>query len=326
MSTWYLVADIGGTNARFSALKPGQLESELQFFHSVDEYPNFENLLEIIINEIGQVTGWENPPHKACFAVACPADADRISFTNSHWSFSQSKIKKFLKCESLIVINDFEAVAHGIMELKDDEVIQIGGGLPVKNRAIGILGAGTGLGVAGLLPYNGGYHIIESEGGHSDYSPISEAQGEVVRRLRAKFGRVSLERLLSGKGIFNIYLALCEIRASKPTYSSPAQIVDAALSKADSDSVATLDMFCEGMGSAAGNLALTFGAKGGIYLAGGVIPKFLDFFLNSNFRNKFEDKGRFVSYLKSIPVYIIRRENLGLLGASKKLIKVDNND
>ena len=109
MSIWYLVADIGGTNARFSALKPGQLESELQFFHSVDEYPNFENLLEIIINEIGQVTGWENPPYKACFAVACPADADRISFTNSHWSFSQSKIKKFLKCESLIVINDFEA-------------------------------------------------------------------------------------------------------------------------------------------------------------------------------------------------------------------------
>ena len=98
MSTWYLVADIGGTNTRFSALKPGQLESELQFFHSVDEYPNFENLLEIIINEIGQVTGWENPPYKACFAVACPADADRISFTNSHWSFSQYKIKKFLKC------------------------------------------------------------------------------------------------------------------------------------------------------------------------------------------------------------------------------------
>ena len=204
MSIWYLVADIGGTNARFSALKPGQLESELQFFHSVDEYPNFENLLEIIINEIGQVTGWENPPYKACFAVACPADADRISFTNSHWSFSQSKIKKFLKCESLIIINDFEAVAHGIMELKDDEVIQIGGGLPVKNRAIGILGAGTGLGVAGLLPYNGGYHIIESEGGHSDYSPISEAQGEVVRRLRAKFGRVSLERLLSGLSLIHI--------------------------------------------------------------------------------------------------------------------------
>ena len=326
MSIWYLVADIGGTNARFSALKPGQLESELQFFHSVDEHPNFENLLEIIVNEIGQVTGWENPPYKVCFAVACPADADTISFTNSHWSFSQSKIKKFLKCESLIVINDFEAVAHGIMELKDDEVIQIGGGMPLKNRTIGILGAGTGLGVAGLLPYDGGYHIIQSEGGHSDYSPISEAQGEVVRRLRAKFGRVSLERMLSGKGIFNIYLALCEIRASKPTYSSPAQIVDAALSKADSDSVATLDMFCDGIGSAAGNLALTFGAKGGIYLAGGVIPKFLDFFLNSNFRNKFEDKGRFVSYLKSIPVYIIRRENLGLLGASKKLIKVDNND
>jgi glucokinase len=112
------------------------------------------------------------------------------------------------------------------------------------------------------------------------------------------------------------------MRASKPNLSSPAEIVEAALARADSNSVATLDMFCEGMGSAAGNLALTYGAKGGIYIAGGVIPKFLNFFLSSNFRNKFEDKGRFVSYLKTIPVYIIKRENLGLLGAAKKLNEV----
>ena len=322
MNDWHLIADIGGTNARFSAIRPHELENNQQFFHSVDEHPNFEDLLSIVMTEISQKTGWDHPPKKVCFAVACPADSEEISFTNSHWSFIKSRIKNILKCEILVIINDFEAVAHGVTELKPDDTIQIGGDEPVANRAIGILGAGTGLGVAALLPFDGGYHVIETEGGHADYSPISEAQGEVVKCLRSKFGRVSLERLLSGKGIFNIYLALCAMRASKPNLSSPAEIVEAALAQADSKSVATLDMFCEGMGSAAGNLALTYGAKGGIYIAGGVIPKFLNFFLSSNFRNKFEDKGRFVSYLKTIPVYIIKRENLGLIGAAKKLNEV----
>ncbi|HAZ79495.1 MAG TPA: glucokinase [Porticoccaceae bacterium] len=316
---WNLVADIGGTNARFAAVLSGQLESDFQFFHSVEEYPRFENLIAILLDEIATVTGWTTPPQSVCFAVACPADTDIISFTNSHWVFSKVELKADLGCESLFIINDFEAVAHGITELSDNDLVQVGGQSPVKNKAIGILGAGTGLGVAGLIPFDGGYHVVDTEGGHADYAPIDDLQSAVVNCLRAEYGRVSLERLLSGKGLLNIYSALCRLEDVPLLYSTPAEIVQAALDNSDAKALQTLSMFCEGIGAAAGNLALTFGAKGGIYIAGGVIPRFQEFFLSSEFRCKFEDKGRFVHYLSTIPVFIVVRENLGLLGAAKKL-------
>ena len=319
---WNLVADIGGTNARFSAILDGELESEFQFLHSVDEYPEFENLIEILLEEINEATGWTSPPSRVCFAVACPPDTETISFTNSHWTFSQTELKNLLDCNFLSIINDFEAVAHGITELSSDEFVQIGGGEAVHNKAIGILGAGTGLGVAAVAPHENGYVVLDTEGGHADYSPINDLQSAVVSCLRARFGRVSLERLLSGKGLLNIYSALCSIEDVKMEFDTPADIVAAALNNADTKALQTLNMFCEGIGAASGNLALTFGAKGGIYIAGGVIPRFQDFFISSAFRSKFEDKGRFVSYLKPIPVYLVIRENLGLLGAAIKLRKI----
>ena len=316
---WNLVADIGGTNARFSAIIAGQLESDFQFFHSVEEYPEFDTLITILLDEISSATGWNSNPDKVCFAVACPADAEVISFTNSHWTFTKADLKASLGCNHLSIINDFEAVAHGITELSNADLVQVGGHEPIQNKAVGVLGAGTGLGVAGLLPTESGYHVLDTEGGHADYSPINDLQSAVVDYLRGEFGRVSLERLLSGKGLLNIYSALCSIEEVPKIFSSPAEVVTGALEKADVKALQTLNMFCEGIGAAAGNLALTFGAKGGIYIAGGVIPRFQDFFINSDFRSKFEDKGRFVCYLKPIPVYIVVRENLGLLGAAKKL-------
>ena len=253
--------------------------------------------------------------------MACPADTETIAFTNSHWRFSKTDLKSLLGCDELIVINDFEAVAHGITELDDSDLVQVGGDAPVERKAIGILGAGTGLGVAGLVPFENGYQVLDTEGGHADYAPINDQQSAVVDCLRAEFGRVSLERLLSGKGILNIYSALCKLDDCARVFSTPADIVSAALAGQDEKAVETLNMFCEGMGSAAGNLALTMGARGGVYIAGGVIPRFQSFFLGSGFRRKFEDKGRFVSYLQPIPVFIVMRENLGLLGAAKKLIR-----
>ena len=318
---WNLIADIGGTNARFAAILDGEQETSFQFFHSVDEYPQFENLIAILLDEIATATGCHSAPQRACLAVACPADTETIAFTNSHWRFSKTDLKSLLGCDELIVINDFEAVAHGITELDDSDLIQVGGDAPVERKAIGILGAGTGLGVAGLVPFENGYQVLDTEGGHADYAPINDQQSAVVDCLRAEFGRVSLERLLSGKGILNIYSALCKLDDCARVFSTPADIVSAALAGQDEKAVETLNMFCEGMGSAAGNLALTMGARGGVYIAGGVIPRFQSFFLGSGFRRKFEDKGRFVSYLQPIPVFIVMRENLGLLGAAKKLIR-----
>jgi len=327
---WNLVADIGGTNARFSAVLEGQLESEHEFHHSVEEYPEFAGLIGGLLAEIAEATGWNNTPVNACFAVACPADTDVIAFTNSHWKFTKTSLQQALGCENLAVINDFEAVAHGIIELGEADLVQVGGQLPIAHKAIGILGAGTGLGVAGLVQHSDGYHVLDTEGGHADYAPIDEIQSAVVNCLRETYGRVSLQRLLSGKGLLNIYTALCTIEGVDAVFTTPAEVVAGALGSADSDTdseidakaLQTLNMFCEGMGSAAGNLALTLGAKGGIYIAGGVIPRFQEFFINSGFRSKFEDKGRFVSYLQPIPVYIVIRSNLGLLGAAKKLQQI----
>ena len=319
---WSLVADIGGTNARFSAVPQGQLESEYEFHHSVEEYPQFAGLIGGLLAEIAEATGWNCPPESACFAVACPADTEVITFTNSHWEFTKTSLKQALNCGNLSVINDFEAVAHGITELGREDLVQVGGQSPIVDKAIGILGAGTGLGVAGLVYHNDGYHVLDTEGGHADYAPIDSIQSAVVNCLRETYGRVSLERLLSGKGLLNIYTALCTIEGAEAVFTTPAEVVAGALDSADAKALQTLNMFCEGMGSAAGNLALTFGAKGGIYIAGGVIPRFQEFFINSGFRHKFEDKGRFVSYLQPIPVYLVIRSNLGLLGAAKKLQQI----
>ena len=316
---WNLVADIGGTNARFSAIPVGELESQYEFHHSVEEHPEFVDLVVDLLAEIAVATGWTNPPSSACFAVACPADVEEIAFTNSHWHFTQSQLKELLGCQELFVINDFEAVAHGITELGDSDVVQVGGDKPVLSKPIGILGAGTGLGVAGLVPLAKGYKVIDTEGGHADYPPTSDRMAAVVDVLREEYGRVSLERLLSGKGIFNIYRALCTINNIATAYETPAEVATAAQGGEDELALQSLNMFCSGMGSAAGNLALTYGAKGGIYIAGGVVPRFIDFFIQSDFRHKFEEKGRFVSYLKPIPIFIVVRENLGLLGAAKKL-------
>ena len=317
---WSLVADIGGTNARFSALPLGGLESEYTFNHSVEEHPQFAELIVDVIKEISSATGWNSAPKNACFAVACPADNEEIAFTNSHWHFTKSELKGLLNCEQVWVINDFEAVAHGITELNDKDFVQIGGDAPVADKPIGILGAGTGLGIAGLVNLDKGYHVLDTEGGHADFPPINDQQAAVVNLLREEYGRVSLERLLSGKGILNIYKSLCALGSVDIAFDKPADIVAAVLEGEDSIALQTLNMFCEGMGSAAGNLALTLGAKGGIYIAGGVVPKFQDFFIKSDFRLKFEDKGRFVNYLKPIPVYLVTRNNLGLIGAAKKLI------
>jgi len=319
---WNLVADIGGTNARFSAVPVGDLESCYEFHHSVEEHPEFADLVEDLLAEIAKATGWDTPPESACFAVACPADVEEIAFTNSHWHFTKTQLKKLLGCNNLFVINDFEAVAHGITELNDNDLVQVGGDKPVATKPIGILGAGTGLGVAGLVPAENSYHVLDSEGGHADYPPTTDRMAAVVDVLREEYGRVSLERLLSGKGIFNIYRSLCKINKIDRAYETPAEVAAAAQGGSDELALQSLNMFCSGMGSAAGNLALTYGAKGGIYIAGGVVPRFIDFFIQSDFRHKFEEKGRFVSYLKPIPIFIVVRENLGLLGAAKKLKQI----
>ncbi len=319
---WNLVADIGGTNARFSALPEGQIESEYEFHHSVEEYPQFSDLVVRLRDEISEATGYQGAPNAVCLAVACPADAEHIAFTNSHWEFSKTQLREWFDCQQLEVINDFEAVAHGITKLGEDDCLQIGGESPQRHKPIGILGAGTGLGMAALVSHSDGYHVLDTEGGHADFAPVGQRQVDVLGCLRETYERVSLERVLSGQGIVNIYKAICTIENAEESLVTPPEVVAAALDGSNSQALTALNTFCESMGAAAGNLALTLGAKGGIYIAGGVVPRFSQFFVDSGFREKFEEKGRFASYLQPIPVYLVMRSNLGLLGAAKKLQEI----
>lgn len=316
---WNLVADIGGTNARFAALMDGELESQFEFHHSVDEYPAFSDLIVKLREELAAVAGIHSAPAAVCLGVACPADTEIISFTNSHWSFTRADLVQWLGCEQVAVINDFEAVAHGITALSPADYLQIGGALSVPNKAIGLIGAGTGLGMAALLPVGDNYYVLDTEGGHADFAPVDPLQIHVLNYLRPIYGRVSLERLLSGKGLLNLYHAMCDLQSVEPVLKLPADVVAASLAQSDPQALAALNVFCEAFGATAGNLALTLGARGGVYIAGGVIPRFSEFFIASGFRDKFESKGRFRSYLQPIPVFLITRDNLGLLGAAKYL-------
>ncbi len=316
---WDLVADIGGTNARFGVILSGDQKITQEFHHSVREYPKFSQVISALFSEIRISLGLKYAPQRICFAVACPADSEHISFTNSHWEFSKTDLFCELGCQELEIINDFEAVAHGISELKLSDHIKIGGGSRVENFPMAILGPGTGLGVSAIVPFKNGYHVIESEGGHADFAPVGDVQTSVLSYLVKKYERVSLERLLSGDGLMNIYSALCASRSEDSSFSSSAEVVEAGNKESCPISKLTVSLFCEILGSTAGNLALTYGARGGVYIAGGIVPRFKQFFVESGFRRAFENKGRFSSYLAPIPVYLITKVNLGLVGAAKKL-------
>ncbi len=312
---WWLVADIGGTNARFWGVTPGSIEPVWQGYYLVNEYPEFADVLTHALQDVAVALDANVSPQKVCFAVACPTVLDRFVFTNSHWNFTIEEVIEKTGCSLVSVINDFGSVARAVPKLKVPDLTPVGDGQISSKHPKVVLGAGTGLGVAGLVPSVTGFSVIESEGGHADYAPVGDLQVEVKRKLRSQFKRVCIERVLSGPGLINVSNALAAIKHQPPRFTTPAEIVAAALSDQDELALEVLDFFCDVVGAVAGNLALTFGAKGGVYIVGGVIPRFSDYFLRSGFRSAFEDKGRFRDYLANIPVFLVQRQDLGLIGA-----------
>ena len=313
--SWDLVADIGGTNARFAAVDRQNRTIQHKFHYSVIDHPDFEQALLALQKDISTNTTFRYPPSRVCFAVAAPVSSSNIQFTNSHWEMNRADLETILGCEKFSLINDFAAVAHAINQLSDQDSVQIGGEYGVNQAPVGILGAGTGLGVAGLVYFGEEYQVLETEGGHVEFAPSNAFEDEILRRLRARFGRVSVERLLAGQGILNLYQVICEIRGKQAIHEDPASICEAALAGMEDVARESLNIFCAVMGGVAGNLALTLGARGGIYIAGGIIPRFVDFFIGSEFRTRFDDKGRFANYNQSIPVHLVTKPDLGLQGA-----------
>lgn len=313
MTTYSLVGDVGGTNARLALceLATGQISHALTF--SGLDYPSLESVIQTYLQQQSiQVD-------KACIAIACPIQGDRVEMTNHTWAFSISAMQANLGMQQLTVINDFTAVSMAIPVLADDEKIQFGGELVEQDKPIAIYGAGTGLGVAHLVPNEGRWLSLAGEGGHMDMASNNELEDKLLKQLRKEFGHVSAERLLSGPGLVNIYNALVKSDDRAPELLTPQQVSERALSGECKDCQKALSQFCIFMGRFAGNLALNLGTFGGVYIAGGIVPRFADFLKASEFRNAFEDKGRFKDYLKAIPIYLITHPQAGLLGAGAYL-------
>lgn len=315
MSQFCLVGDIGGTNARISIFDKTNHKLINTVVYSCNDYPFFDAVLR---NYIERST---IPVDEACLAIACPILGDFIQMTNHTWAFSIADIQNQFGLRVLKVINDFTAVAYAIPYLGKNDIVNVGTGSASANGPIVVYGPGTGLGVSHLVRHGGTLINIPGEGGHVDMPAVTVLEASVISHIRETYGRVSAERILSGQGIVNLYRAVCHTLNETPVHSTAEAITTNALLNSCPLCHKTLELFCTFMGRFGGNLALNFGAFGGIYIAGGIIPKILDFFLSSNFRFAFEDKGRFMSYLQSIPVTVIVHEMPGLIGAGSYLLQ-----
>ena len=324
LKSWNLVADIGGTNARFAVHDRYRDELHNIIVLSVTDQPTFMGAFDHYLALVEQLKVWKTMPDGVCLAVACPVDQDLIRFTNSNWQFSRAELAAQLGSVKLAVINDFSAVAHTIPFLSADEWHQIGGNQPDTEKPIAILGPGTGLGMCTLIPVQNNFMVIDGEGGHIDFAPVNEREMLILAQLQKRFERVSVERLLSGAGIVNIYQALCKLDSIDEACFSAQEVTEAALNASDKTAIEALSVFCQILGSTASNLALITGAKGGVYIAGGIVPRFLDFVVDSEIRKRFDDKGRFRSYVETIPLRVLLKSQPGLYGAMRYLKSVQN--
>ena len=319
LKDWNLVADIGGTNARFAMHDIDSDELKNITVLSVAEYSSFIVALQHAISLLTESGQWKSVPAAVCLAVACPVYQDLIRFTNSHWTFSKTELSASLGHIPLDVINDFSAIAYSITALKADEWFQLGGGKARTEKPIAILGPGTGLGMCTLVPVDRGFVVLDGEGGNSDFAPATPQEIAILQELSTRFRHVSIENLLSGKGIINIYQALCKLESTSIVHTTARDISTAAMQGTDDMAVETLSVFCRILGATAGNLAMITGAKGGVYIAGGIPPKIIDFIANSECRSRFEDKGRFTSYVAEIPLRVLLKKQPGLNGALQKI-------
>ncbi|SMH54297.1 glucokinase [Azospirillum agricola] len=313
-----LVADIGGTNARFGLID-GRAIREVRILRVAD-YSSLEDAASAYLSAVGLAeTGAPGRPRRGAFAVAGPVTGDRVAMTNLVWQFSIGRVRDALGLvEGLAVINDFTAVALSVPRLDSSDRRQVGDGAPQPGGVIAVLGPGSGLGVSGLVPGAGGrWSALSGEGGHVTMAPISDRESAVLGQLRKSFDHVSAERVLSGPGLVNLHAALSILDGREPPALTPAQITESAVAGGNPHCVEAVEMFCAMLGTVAGNLALTLGARGGVYIAGGVVPKLGPLFTHSRFRKRFLEKGRMRDFLTPVPTYVVTHELPAFLGLAE---------
>lgn len=311
-----LVADIGGTNARFGLLEPGASRPVRERVLACADFPG-------PAAAIRRYLALEGDPvvREAALAVAGPVTGDRVDFMNLAWSFSIEATRLGLGLDRLVVINDFTALALALPQLDVHERRQVGGRAPCPDTPIALLGSGTGLGVSGLIPSPSGWIPIAGEGGHTTFGPANRREAAVLVKLWERFEHVSTERLVQGAGFVLLYETLCALDGATARTLRPEDVTREALAGADAHCVEALDMFCGILGSAAANLVLTLGARGGVYVGGGIVPALGEAFDRSPFRARFEAKGRYRGYVEGIPAYVVTATHPGLRGVAQALLK-----
>lgn len=312
-----LLADIGGTNARF-ALADTSLETPL-IVDSIGEYAvaDFPSLADAARHYLDQTGA---TAQNGVFAVAGRVDGDEARITNHPWVISLSRTRSALGFDGLRLVNDFAAQAMAVSLLAPTDVVAIGGAnwspaAVSENRTYAVIGPGTGLGVGGLLVRDGHRYPLETEGGHVSFPPGTPEEIEILEKLSAQFGRVSNERLICGPGLVNLHRALSEIAGEDPGPMQPADVT-ARAAAGDPRCMRTLDVFCAVFGAIAGDLVLSAGAWDGVFLTGGLAPKLLSSLQHSGFRQRFEHKGRFSPAMARVPTLVVVHPRPGLLGAA----------
>lgn len=312
MNSEFLVADIGGTNVRFALAYIN--DDNVIKLDKLSVFPT-ENWLYLEDAVTDYLKHVDAKPMRAAIAFAGPVNKDEVSMTNGTWQFNQSELAPFLKMEEVKVLNDFSAKACSLPLLRDDQLKQIGGGEIEERGNKIVVGPGTGIGVGALVAVGDKWKAIASEGGHVGLSPSGDLEKEICTILSSEYHRISVEDLVSGRGLSNIYYALGMINGRNNLKLHPAEINEKATVENDEDGIKTFEVFSGMLGCYASDMAGTFNATGGVYLAGGVLPKIEKYFMNSNFREKFEENEK-LPFVKEIQTHIILEEQPALFGAA----------
>ncbi len=310
-----LVADIGGTNARF-CLVTGCEAGRYQMLHQKDlrsgDYSSFEACLQAYLDSVGIAC-----PEFACVALAGPVVGDVIHMTNVQWTFSQTRVKDQFGFQVFQALNDFTALAYSVTHLQEGDLETVLPGQPESDApsAKAIIGPGTGLGVSALIPHGSHWLAIPSEGGHVAYAAQTDRE-MALARLWQQRGYVSSETLLSGRGLVNVFNGLAELDGNSRRVEEASEIAQMAFEQQEPLALEAMNIFCEGLGTAASDVVVMFNAKGGVYLGGGILPRMVDFFRDSGFEQRFKHKGVQSGFLASVPVHLILHKHPALIGAA----------
>jgi glucokinase len=294
------MADIGATTSRCALVNGKGQELAPEIFENAD-FTGVAGVLRVYLEHRRA----SDRPTRAALAIAAPITGDDVQMINIGWRFSQDALRRELGLKRLQVINDFAAIAWALPLLTPGDVVQIGGGESVSRATLAALGPGSGLGVSALLPSGDGWTVMSGEGGHVSMAAATRQEQDVIATLRDRFdGHCSAERVLSGPGLVNLYVTLAELAGRGSPTVTPEDVTNLA-KQGEPLARKTLAMFFAMLGTVAGNLAVTTGARGGVYIAGGIVPRLVEPLGKSEFRQRFEDKGRYNQYLAAIPTYVI---------------------